>query len=358
MKVVILLIVFLLLVTFIVGVFVISRTKTARKRITTWLALGLLMCIVVMTESCSHKNNKQKEEKQVNSENAKSQSNIKSESNTKNKSNSKNESNTESENNKESENTSDIKLKIGETEQRDLWTQTIVYPNNIQGAVVIDICLPDDYDENITYPVVYLTDSYWCRQNYGAIKELYQSGKTKEFILVGIGYPDNYDFDAFRKRDLLHKPDNFLNMIVKGIIPYVESKYKIDSKDRTFCGASYGGFFMIYSLLQSDGVTKDVFKNYILASPTLRESTGGIPLPDYEELYWNRTKILNANVYLAVGGTEDGYYFQTPIKNFVKRVKKRGYDGLNVTYKVYERKDHYTVWVPTLLDGLQKYLAK
>jgi predicted alpha/beta superfamily hydrolase len=57
-------------------------------------------------------------------------------------------------------------------------------------------------------------------------------------------------------------------MIVNGVIPYVEDIYPIDAKDRTFCGASYGGFIIVYSLFQSNGLTKDVFKNYVLASPT------------------------------------------------------------------------------------------
>ncbi len=250
------------------------------------------------------------------------------------------------------------KLKIGDTQQRELWTQTFVYPDNIDDTFVIDVCLPDDYDESITYPVVYLTDCYWRREDYKSIKELYESGKTKEFILIGIGYPDDYDFDTIRERDLLREPDKFLEMIVNSVIPYVESNYNIDAKNRTFCGASYGAFFMVYSLFQSDGLTKDVFANYVLASPTFREYTGGLPLADYEDLYQRKTNTLNANVYMTVGGEESGYAFQIPIKNFVKRVEKRGYSGLNLTYKVYEGKNHYSVWVPTLLEGLEMYLAK
>jgi len=46
------------------------------------------------------------------------------------------------------------------------------------------------------------------------------------------------------------------------------------------------------------------------------------------------------------------------IEKFVKRVEKREYDGLNLTYKVYEGKEHYTVWVPSLLDGLGMFLKK
>ena len=98
---------------------------------------------------------------------------------------SESESTTEAES--ESEEVKFEKLEIGETEQKESWTQTTVSANNIGGYFVVDVCLPDDYDKNSTYPVVYLTDCNWRRGDYPEIKDLYQSGKTKEFILVGIG---------------------------------------------------------------------------------------------------------------------------------------------------------------------------
>ncbi|WP_099203832.1 alpha/beta hydrolase [Scatolibacter rhodanostii] len=254
--------------------------------------------------------------------------------------------------------TKDVLLEIGETEQKGDWSQTFVYPSNIDDTFVIDICLPDTYDKNTTYPIVYLTDCYWRREDYAAIKSLYQSNETKEFILVGIGYPDDYNFDLIRERDLINEPHRFLEMIINGVIPYVEGTYKIDEQDRTFCGASYGGFFMLYSLFQSDELTKDVFKNYILASPTLLIRTGGLSIPDYEEAYWQKTDTLKANVYLTVGEYEGNAEFQTPIQNFLTTVQNRNYKDLHLTDKIYEGKDHYSVWVPSLLDGLNMYLAK
>lgn len=252
-----------------------------------------------------------------------------------------------------------VEFGIGETEQKDLWTQTTIYSNIIPGAFVIDVCLPDDYDPSIAYPVVYLTDCYWRRENYGEIKELYESDKTREFILIGIGYPDNYDFDTIRVRELINDPDTFLSLIVNGIMPYVEENYKVDEADRTFCGASYGGYFMVYSLFQTDQITKDLFKNYVLASPTFFKRSYGQYLADYEEKYWNRgNRELKMNVYMTVGADEDEASFVRPFEKFVKRLEKRGYEGLNLTSKVYEGKEHYTVWVPSLLEGLEMFLAK
>ena len=161
-----------------------------------------------------------------------------------------------------------------------------------------------------------------------------------------------------RQRALLDDPEQFLSMIVKGVIPYVENNYKIDSKDRTFCGASFGGYFMLYSLFQSDGLTQDIFKNYILASPTFWKSTQGSYLYDFENEYYAGTQQLPAHVYLTVGGLEDEEEFQKPIIEFIEMLESRNYGGFQLNYKVYEKNPHYTVWVPTLLDGLKMYLKE
>lgn len=115
---------------------------------------------------------------------------------------------------------------------------------------------------------------------------------------------------------------------------------------------------MLYSLFQSDDITKDVFKNYVLASPTLLELSYEKNIEDYEKEYSEKTKVLNANVYMTVGGDEEEYEFLEPMQKFVDTVEERGYEGLTLEYKIYEGKEHYTVWVPSLLDGLTKFLAK
>lgn len=251
-----------------------------------------------------------------------------------------------------------VKLEIGETQDKGIWTQTTVYPDNIDDTFVIDVMLPDDYDESIAYPVVYLTDCYWRRENYAELKELYESGKTKEFILIGIGYPDDYDFDTIRMRDLVDEPDKFLNMIITAVLPYAEENYHIDTTDRTFAGASCGGYFMLYSLFQSDGLTKDVFKNYLLASAVLTLETNGKAIKDFETRYFTNNDDLKANVYMTAGADEGTSDMLRPNQRFVKRMEERNCKSLNLTYEEYEGKEHYTVWVPTLLTGLEKFLAE
>ncbi|HKM33862.1 MAG TPA: alpha/beta hydrolase-fold protein [Lachnospiraceae bacterium] len=253
-----------------------------------------------------------------------------------------------------------VNISVGRIYETDGYIHTCIYPDNIDDTFVVDILLPDNYDEDKSYPVVYLTDCYWKREDYPAIKALYESGKTEEFILVGIGYPDDYDFGLIRNRDLIFHPHDFLRLIVEGILPYVESVYSIDADNRSFLGSSCGGYFMLYSLFQSDDLTKDVFKNYIVNSPVFYYY-GNVKVPPYtlEEDYFLRNgNTLDAYVYMTVGGIESEENFKRPLKELADTMLSRNYNGLTLDYEVYEGLGHNDVWVPTLLEGLSRCLAK
>lgn len=249
----------------------------------------------------------------------------------------------------------DDKFKIEDTVTKKSWTQTTVYSEDIGDYFVIDVMLPEDYDAKKSYPVVYLTDCYWRREDYNKLRNLYKHENIREFILVGIGYPDDYDFDTIRERDLTNGAKKFLEMIVKNVIPYAEQNYSIDSTDRTFCGASLGGYFMLYSLFQSDGITNGVFKNYVISSPVLQRETNGKTIEEIEEKYHEKNSSLEANVYMSAGALEPEDSMLEPVSDFVNTIESRGYEGLNISYKVYDYVDHYSVWVPTLLDGLRTF---
>ena len=226
----------------------------------------------------------------------------------------------------------------------------------IDGAFVIDIVLPDNYDSSQKYPVVYITDGNWRREDYADIKALSNEGSMLDVILVGICYPDYFSVDEIRVRDLLNYPDNFLRFIVKGIIPYINKNYNTNTDNETLWGASYGGYFTLYSVLQSYDLTKDVFENYVFASPTFWCSSDNKTLFDYEKIFYENSKKLDVNIYMTVGGLEGEYEFLEPFAEFDEIFKSRNYEGLNYITKIYAGKDHYTVSKPTMLDGFQLFL--
>jgi len=227
----------------------------------------------------------------------------------------------------------------------------------IDGAFVIDIVLPDNYDASQKYPVIYITDGNWRREDYADIQALSDAEKMVDVILVGICYPDYFIVDEIRVRDLINYPENFLRFIVKGIIPYINENYNTNTDNETLWGASYGGYFTLYSVLQSYDLTKDIFENYVFASPTFLCSSDNKTLFDYEEIYYQNSQKLDINMYMTVGGLEGEYEFLEPFAEFDEIFKSRNYEGLNYITKIYEGKDHYTVSKPSMLDGFQLFLS-
>lgn len=244
-------------------------------------------------------------------------------------------------------------LKIIKKETVDGYQRLYVYSEQMKDTYAIDIVLPENYTKDRKCPVLYMTDGNWRRENYPEIMEMSKNGEICDVILVGIGYPDDYDVNSIRFRDLIDFPEDFLSFIVDDVMPYVEKNYRVDTDDRTLWGASCGGYFGLYALFQADDVTKDLFKNYLIVSPALMYRTDGKQINQFENEYYGRAKELSANVYLAVGGDEDSEFLD-PFEPFAKKLDARGYDGLWVQYQVYPGLEHQTVWKPALMDFVRE----
>lgn len=223
---------------------------------------------------------------------------------------------------------------------------------------ILDVYLPDDYVESVKYPVVYVTDGNWRREDVDDLKSLYQDGEIQDVIYVLICYPDHINIDYQRFGEFINEPDIMLDIIVNGIVPYISDSYSVDKENATLCGASCGGYFLTYSFLQNDQMTKGIFKNYILASPTFEYSTYGTTLDDFENEFASRSKDLKANIYMSVGALEEEDIYIKPFENLVKKLSSRGYQSLNLTSLIDEGENHYTVWIPNLMEGLKMYYGK
>ena len=229
---------------------------------------------------------------------------------------------------------------------------------NTTHEYILDVYLPDDYDEAVKYPVVYVTDGNWRREDVDDLKSLYQDGQIQDVIYVLICYPDHIDIDYQRFGEFINEPDIMLDIIVNGIVPYISDSYSVDKENATLCGASCGGYFLTYSFLQNDQMTKDVFKNYILASPTFEYNTYGTTLDDFENEFASRSEDLKANIYMSVGALEEADIYIEPFENLVKKLSEREYQSLNLTTLIDEGKNHYTVWIPNLIEGLKMYYGR
>jgi predicted alpha/beta superfamily hydrolase len=235
---------------------------------------------------------------------------------------------------------------------------TIFISKYVNDSIKVDVSLPASYNENPSkfYKVLYMTDGYWRGTEHNTIHQMSNDKIIPEVIVVGIGYPDDYDFDKIRIRDLIINSDKLFSCIKKEIIPYVENKFRVDTKNRTLWGASYGGHFLIYALTEHFKQGK-LFKNYICASPALNPKYKHTDLIKNEEEMWKNHKELPVNLYLTVGGNEEKRFLDS-YEGIVKSFKSHKYEGFYFEHEIIPGKNHYTVWEPTLLKGLKEFLNK
>jgi len=223
-------------------------------------------------------------------------------------------------------------------------------------SIKLDISLPSSYNDSTgkIYPVVYLTDGYWRREEHSTIHQMSDNNEIPEVIVVGIGYPDGYDYNNIRVRDLITNANTFLLCIKNEIIPYIENKYMADTLIRTLWGSSYGGYFLIYSFTEHLNLGK-LFKNYICASAALNPPYQHTDLLENEQTLWTNTKVLPVNLYLTVGGDETSSFINS-YNGIVEAIESHPFVDLYFEHEIISSTNHYTVWKPTLLNGLRKFL--
>jgi predicted alpha/beta superfamily hydrolase len=228
----------------------------------------------------------------------------------------------------------------------------------VEDSIKVDVSLPSGYNNQPLkkFPVVYMTDGYWRIAEHDSIHQMSDNKEIPEVIVVGIGYPSDYDFNRIRVRDLIINSAKFFQCIKQEVMPYVENKYRVDAANRTLWGASYGGHFLIYAFTEhvKQG---SLFKNYICASASLNPPYSHVDLLNNERQLWVSTKELPVNLYETVGGLEvpefiNSYY------DIVNAIKSHDYKNFHFEYEIIPNTDHYTVWRPTLLNGLREFLNK
>lgn len=209
---------------------------------------------------------------------------------------------------------------------------------------ILQISLPNGYaDSKKKYPVVYLMDSQWDFPLLTALYgEQYYDHFIPELIIVGITWGGNHpNYDSLRARD--YTPTNekrlvqsggaekFLSFIKKEAFPYIESKYRIDTTDRTLAGCSLGGLFTIYTLFTHP----EMFNKYIAASPAFMWDND--VLYSYEKKYSNSINKPSAKLFMCVGGVEPAVPGFEKLTSFLN---SRQYTNLQIESRILENTGH------------------
>ena len=204
--------------------------------------------------------------------------------------------------------------KVEDVEEQETTPDTVLYSKSVKDSFSIFIHVPGNYNKRKfrNFPVVYLLDA---NVYFDQISTMIHESET-DAIVVSIGYRDFIEMDSLRNRDYTFPPvlnqvgftasggaDSFLKFIKEELMPYINVAYAVDTSNQTLMGHSLGGYFVLYTLLESFRNNNCGFRNYIAASPSL----------DYADKYLlNQFQDLTVHVVgqkkllVTFGGKEDG----------------------------------------------------
>ncbi len=247
----------------------------------------------------------------------------------------------------------------------------LFYSHNVDDNYQIYVALPSNYNpsDSKRYPVIYLLDGDWYfdgshwRISDGGVKGIISryadAGDMPEAILVAIGYPTK----NYRERDYLYPADTwfvmnsgggmkFYSFIKDELIPKVEANFKTNiTYGRTIIGHSYGSYFSLFSLFESELNNISLFKNFLIVSPTTFYYNEYLLNQEYT-LFEKTNGSLAINIRISVGGDELSILVES-YERLKTRLLERNYTGMHFDFQLYENKHHRSVVEPSFNDGLK-----
>lgn len=262
-----------------------------------------------------------------------------------------------------------------------LGTQVFDVPDPASGIVYqAFISLPPSYFESRerTYPVVYVTDAEYGFPMLRAIgRRMNGNGpRIEEFILVGLSYAKGEDPMASRRRDYTptakgasDAPEGavhgqslrYRDYLRDAVLPFVNSRFRVEPGGRVFVGHSYGGLLGAQILLTEP----EMFSGYVLGSPSFWFDKKYL-LRKARSLL-GQLSAVDADVYLYVGEFEaqrigDRRYQQevdmvADNHAFAALLLGRDFPGLRLQSDVLADEDHLSVAPRGFTKGLLHTLA-
>lgn len=225
------------------------------------------------------------------------------------------------------------------------------------------VSLPGSYaSSQQRYPVLFLLDGdVYFGMAADLVPAVMYHSSVPEMIVVGIGYKDDYE-QWGRLRELDFKipevqpdtpdghADRFLAALQQEIIPFVETGYRADPRQRILYGYSSSGFFAMYTLAN----TPDLFRAYLAGSPDTDLSA--VYLPAHDQKLVSRQAKDPLDLYLSIGSLEGFDQSSQPTYHqLVANFQAKNYPGLRLITDIYEGENHGAGGSAlTLLNGLRK----
>jgi hypothetical protein len=164
----------------------------------------------------------------------------------------------------------------------------------------------------------------------------------------------DYTFPKAPERDSLAASGGakaFLDFIRTELIPYLSLHHAIDTANSTLVGHSFGGYFVLYSLLndlkQAPG--NNAFVRYVAASPSLHYADAYI-LKALGAITDSIGHIDRKRVLVTMGEREVSPYFN--LDHLMGALNEKGVDA---SYKIYPSLEHMETVIPTFEELMNTF---
>ncbi|HPR42389.1 MAG TPA: alpha/beta hydrolase-fold protein [Candidatus Methanofastidiosa archaeon] len=232
-----------------------------------------------------------------------------------------------------------------------------LYSNEVSDEFKIYVRVPESFDPNNKYPIVYLLDADWFFDDSyridnngvrGMVYNLENGGIMPPTVLVGIGYAESNE----RARDFGQYPENFYYFLKYEISDFLEDEIGLDlDSEKTLIGYSSAGLFSFYALFRGDLY----FDNYVMVSSPIYSPLYGVEkaLLSDELSFYNRFRdtFLDIKIFMAVGGDEEER-FTSSHEDMVSRINAKEYKGLSLEDRIYYGKNHTSIVFDAFIDAL------
>lgn len=228
----------------------------------------------------------------------------------------------------------------------------------------LNIYLPDDYQKDTKYPVIYLLDGS-ADEDFIHIVGLVQYNtfswinRIPKSIVVGIANTNrkrDFTSPSLTETDKKWVPNSggsakFIAFLEKELQPFIEKEYST-SNSKTIIGQSLGGLLATEILFSKP----HLFNKYIIVSPSLWWNDGAL-------LHQNPA-ILQADypsstdIYIGVGkeGSMDGtkkHVMEADAKLLAEKIQKSPSKNIKVFFDYLPAEDHATVTHPAVFNAFR-----
>lgn len=214
--------------------------------------------------------------------------------------------------------------------------------------------LPSHYQVSTRrYPVLYVLDAEEQFSHAVATAQfLASNGRVPELIVIGVANtersrdmtPPASANDASSAPEPSGGADAFLRFLADDLAPWVEARFRSESRFRILFGHSYGGLFALHALLNRP----DSFQAHIAVSPSL---------------WWNeqatakqarlQLRSIQAPHFLYVSWGDAEPTISGPTQDLMHWLEENPPGGVRTSYRYYAGEDHGTTPYRSLYDGLQ-----